>query len=208
MNALNEYQSESLAELINLAFGLTAAKLLEISGYRLALAPPVVASHRIKDLEKTLNRFADAEVVSVHQAFDGPFSGEAILFLNHDGALTLSNLLAEEQLQSPRLSTPSGEILCEIGNMLLSACLGVFGNLLQVHIDFSVPQLHEQSFSQFLALLAVVPIKAQYTIVISSLFRIREDGVDRPLVIILGISSLEPLAQAVDQWAGTEAATC
>jgi len=205
--ALNENQSEALAELINLAFGLTGAKLSEISGHRLVLTPPVVASHRIGDLARGLDVFASGEVVSVHQAFSGPFSGRAILFLNRDGALTLSHLLSEEHLQGQLLDTSTDEILCEIGNMLLSACLGVFGNLLQIHVNFSVPQLHQDSFPEFLASLAVTPNDLQYAVVINSLFRVRENGVDRPLAIILGISSLEQLAQAIDQWAGTEAAT-
>jgi chemotaxis protein CheC len=207
MIRLNEHQSEALAELINLAFGLTGAKLSEISGYRLVLTPPVVASHRMSDLAGGLSIFASGEVVSVHQAFSGPFSGEAILFLNHDGALTLSNLLVEEHLHAKLLDTSTGEILCEIGNMLLSACLGVFSNLLQIHVNFSVPQLHQDSFPQFVASLATAPSELQYAVVISSLFRVSENGVDRPMAIILGVSSLEQLAQAVDQWAGTEAAT-
>jgi chemotaxis protein CheC len=147
------------------------------------------------------------EVVSVRQSFDGPFSGEAILFLNHDGALTLSNLLAEEQLQLPRLDTPSARFCARSENMLLSACLGVFGNLLQVHIDFSVPQLQEASFPQFVASLAGASSPVEYAVVINSNFRIREDGVDQPLAIIIGITSMEGLAQAIDQWAGREATT-
>jgi hypothetical protein len=82
--ALNEQQSEALAELINLAFGLTGAKLSEISGHRLVLAPPVVVSHRIGDLAGELNVFASGEVVAVHQAFSGPFSGVAIFLLTND----------------------------------------------------------------------------------------------------------------------------
>src|SRR5437868_4634108 len=100
MIALNERQSDALAELINIAFGLTAAKLSEISGHRVLLAPPTIASYPIAGLAKEMDVFASGELVSIHQVFTGPFSGDAILCLNSEGAVRLSNLLVEEHLQS------------------------------------------------------------------------------------------------------------
>ena len=57
MTALNERQSEALAELINIAFGLTAANLSEISGHRVRLDPPTISSHPIGGLAERLAVF-------------------------------------------------------------------------------------------------------------------------------------------------------
>jgi len=73
MIALSERQSDALAELINVAFGLTAAKLSEISGHRVLLEPPTISSHPIEGLAKDLDLFSNGEVISIHQVFSGPF---------------------------------------------------------------------------------------------------------------------------------------
>jgi chemotaxis protein CheC len=206
MIALSERQSDALAELINVAFGLTAAKLSEISGHRVLLEPPSIASHPIEGLAKDLALFATGEVISVHQIFSGPFSGDAILCLNSEGAVRLSNLLVEGAPQSKQLNTDGAEILTEIGNMLLSACLGVFGNLLQLHVSFSVPVLHRDLLQQFLNSLTIAGDDLRHAVVIDSSFKIRENGVAGRIAIILSVSSLERLIQAVDQWEGNQLA--
>jgi chemotaxis protein CheC len=202
MTALNERQSDALAELINIAFGLTAAKLSEISGQRVLLEPPTIASHPIEGLAREMDVFSAGDVISVHQLFTGPFSGDAILCLNSEGAVKLSNILIEEHLQLKELDNSAGEIVTEIGNMLLSACLGVFGNLLQLHVSFSVPELHRDSLQQFLSSLTIAGTEMRYAIVINSTFNIMESGVAGRIAIVLSVSSLERLIQAVDLWEG------
>jgi len=204
MIALSERQADALAELINVAFGLTAAKLSEISGHRVLLEPPRISSHPIESLAKDLDVFSTGEVISVHQVFSGPFSGDAILCLNSDGAVRLSNILIEGPLQAKLLDTSGAEILTEIGNMLLSACLGVFGNLLQLHVSFSVPELHRDLLQQFLNSLSVAGEDLRHAVVINSTFRISDRGIAGRIAIVLSVSSLERLMLAVDQWEGNQ----
>jgi chemotaxis protein CheC len=197
---LTHLQRDALTELVNIAFGLTAAKLSEISSQRVVLAAPTVVVHPIDALARELGAFLAGELATVHQVFSGPVSGDAMLFLNYDGAITLSNLLIEEQLRSQRFDSSTGEILTEVGNMLLSACLGMFGNLLQVHVTFSVPRLHLESLEQFLASMSIGGGELRYAVVITASFNIREQGIDGRIVIVLGVSSLERLIQAVERW--------
>jgi chemotaxis protein CheC len=197
---LTERQADALTELVNIAFGLTAAKLSEISGHRVLLEAPVIDIHPMDDLVRELGLFVTGEVATVHQVFTGPVSGDAILFLNYDGALILSNLLVGEHLQSQSFDSATGEILTEVGNMLLSACLGMFGNLLQVHVTFSVPRLHLDSLEHFLTSMSIGGDELRYAVVITASFNIREQGVDGRIVIVLGVSSLERLIQAVEGW--------
>ena len=204
MIALNPRQTDALTELINIAFGLTAAKLSQTSGCRVVLDVPIIGIHPMHSLAKELGPFVTGPAVSVHQVFSGPIAGDAILLLNYEGAVKLKNLLVEEHLQSQRLDSSTGDILTEVGNMLLSACLGVFGNLLQVHVSFSMPRLHLDSLEHFLTSISVDGDELRCAIVIASPFHIREQGVDGRLVIILGVSSLERLIRAVEQWEGSE----
>jgi len=204
MISLTERQADALTELVNIAFGLTAAKLSEISGHRVLLETPIVAIHPMHALARELGLFVTGEVATVHQVFSGPVSGDAILFLNYEGAVKLSNLLVEEHLRSQRLDSSTDEILTEVGNMLLSACLGMFGNLLQVHVTFSIPRLRLDSLEHFLTSISIGGDELRHAVVITTAFNIFAQGVDGRIVIVLGVSSLERLIQAVERWEGSE----
>ena len=204
MNILNVRQTDALSELINIAFGLTAAKLSEISGSRIVLAAPIVGIYPIQSLARELNKFISGPAASIHQVFSGPVSGDAILFLNYQGAVTLSNLLVEEHLRSQRLDPTTEEILTEVGNMLLSSCLGMFGNLLQVHITFSIPRLHLDSIEHFLSSLSVGGDGLRSAVIITASFTTRERGVEGRIVLVLGVSSIDRLIKAVEEWEGTQ----
>ena len=204
MISLTERQADALTELVNIAFGLTAAKLSEISGHRVVLQAPILAIHPMDALARELRMFISGEVASVHQVFSGPVSGDAILFLNYESAVKLSNLLVDDHPLSQGLDSSTGEVLTEVGNMLLSACLGMFGNLLQVHVTFSMLRLRLDSLERFLASISIGGDELQHAIVITTSFNIFAQGVDGLIVIVLGVSSLERLIQAVERWEGSE----
>jgi chemotaxis protein CheC len=204
MISLTERQADALTELVNIAFGLTAAKLSEISGHRVVLQAPILAIHPMHALAGELRLFVSGEVASVHQVFSGPVSGDAILFLNYESAVKLSNLLVDDHPLSQGLDSSTGEVLTEVGNMLLSACLGMFGNLLQVHVTFSMPRLRLDSLDRFLASISIGGDELQHAVVITTSFNIFAQGVDGLIVIVLGVSSLERLIQAVERWEGSE----
>lgn len=203
-NALDARQTDALTELINIAFGLTASKLSEISSSRVLIDAPMVSIHPINDVAHEMGLLEAGDVVAVHQTFTGQISGDAMLFLDYEGAVRLSNLLVEEGLRSNRLDASTEEILTEIGNMLLGASLGVFGNLLQVRISFAVPVLHLESLNPLLTTLSIGGDEPWQTVVIATSFRIHEQEVSGQLAIALSTSSLERLIQAVDMWEGSQ----
>jgi chemotaxis protein CheC len=164
------------------------------------LEAPVISIHPVDDLAKKLESFVTGEVVTIHQVFTGVFSGDAILFLNHDGAVKLSNLLVAEHLRSERLDSGNGEVLTEVGNMLLSACLGVFGNLLDVRVSFSIPLLHVDSLKSLLASITIGVDGLRHAVVIATSFRIRKEDVAGKLALVLAASSLERLINSVEVW--------
>src|SRR4029453_2593467 len=138
---LTEEQTDALTELINIAFARTGAALSDLTGHRVLLEPPTVSLHLTSELDNQLARFLPGEIAWIHQVFDGPVAGDALLLLNYDGAVQLTELLTDETPATSRLDESAREVLTEVGNILLNACLGVFGNILKVHVGFSVPRL-------------------------------------------------------------------
>jgi chemotaxis protein CheC len=200
MISLSDRQSDALTELVNIASGLTAAKLSEISGHRVLIELPSVAIHPMDALANELRSFVTGDVATVHQVFTGPVAGDAILFLTYDGAVNLANLVADGRVRSQNLESDGQEVLTEVGNMLLSSCLGVFGNLLEVRVTFSLPWLRLESLERFVASLSVGGNELRYAVVITASFRLFAQGVDGRIVIALGVASLERLIQAVERW--------
>jgi chemotaxis protein CheC len=198
---LNPAQKDALTELINIAFARTAASLSELTGNRVDLEVPEVSVHPIQALPEALAHFVNGEVATVHQIFSGPVAGDAFLLLNHDGAVNLVDLLTGEGSPARRLGASAREVLSEVGNILLNACLGIFGDLLQVRFSFTVPRLHLEALGLLLDSIVIGKDELHHALVVGARFTLRTSEVTGCLVIVLGIASLDQLMQAVESWA-------
>ena len=197
---LSERQSDALSELINIAFARTGAALSELTGHRVMLNPPEVAVYRTEELRGALAKFVPGDVASIHQVFAGPVAGDALLLLNYAGALQLTDLLTDGHTPSAFLDESAREVLTEVGNILLNACLGMFGNLLNVRVTFSVPRLHLETLDELIESTTSDKGEMHYALVVYTAFQIRDSSVKGFLVIVLSVDSLDRLIQEVDVW--------
>jgi chemotaxis protein CheC len=197
---LTERQRDALSELINIAFARTGAALSELSGHRVLLNPPEVAVYRTEELRGALAKFVPGDVASIHQVFAGPVAGDALLILNYAGAVQLTDLLTDNGQSSAFLDESAREVLTEVGNILLNACLGMFGNLLNVRVTFSVPRLHLETLDELIDSTTTDKTGMHYALVVYTAFQIRDSSVKGFLVIVLSVDSLDRLIQEVDAW--------
>jgi chemotaxis protein CheC len=197
---LTESQTDALSELINIGFSRTAASLSELTSHRVMLDVPRVEIYPVSELLTRLAQFLPADLASVHQVFTGPLTGDALLLLSHDGALTLTSLLTDESVSPGRLNESAREVLTEVGNILLNACMGVFGNLLQVRVSFSVPRLHLETLTDMVRSLVIDKEELRYALVVYTAFRVRDSAISGYLVIALSVVSLDRLIQEVEKW--------
>ncbi len=198
---LTEKQRDALGEVINIAFARTAASLSQLSGHRVLLDAPGIDVVPIEQISVALGKFIKTdEVVTVHQIFSGPVSGDALLMLDDKGTRTLTDLLSGATVPSSELDEANREAITEVGNILLNACLGVFGNLLHVHVTFSMPRLYLENLEKMLRSITIGTADLRYGIVVSTEFRIREGAVSGYLALVLGVSSLECLLKAIERW--------
>ena len=199
---LTEQQNDSISELINIAFARTGAALSDLTGHRVLLRPPNVSMHQTTELASALAQFIPGEVASIHQVFAGPVAGDALLLLNYSGAMELTNLLVDEPISTGYLDESAREVLTEVGNILLNACLGMFGNLLHVHVSFSVPRLHLESLDHLIS--ELITDEQRYALVVATAFQIRDSRVSGFLVMALSVASLDRLLHEVDDWEGRQ----
>jgi chemotaxis protein CheC len=197
---LTPVQHDALIELLNIGFGRAASSLSELTGHRVLLEVPKVSIHPIGELNKALHLVLSDEVASVHQIFSGPVAGDALLVLDHRGAGMLKELLTNEPALPLPIDPTGREVLTEVGNILLNACLGTFGNILQVQVSFSVPHLDLDTLQQVMQSLLVNREGLRYALVVHAGFKLRDAEVTGYLVIVLSVASLDRLIRAVEHW--------
>jgi len=197
---LTPVQHDALIELLNIGFGRAAASLSELTGHRVLLEVPHVSIHPIQELKEALRAFVDDQVATVHQIFSGPVGGDALLVLDFKAAGMLKELLTNEPPLPLPIDASGREVLTEVGNILLNACLGTFGNILQVQVSFSVPHLNLDTLNAVMQSLLVNREGLRYALVVHAGFRLRDAEVRGYLVIVLSVASLDRLIRAVEAW--------
>lgn len=197
---LTTTQQDALVELINIGFGRAAAALSKLTGHRVQLEVPQVVMCPIDEMADRLRPMLADEIATVHQIFSGPVSGDALLVLDQHSAAILKELLTDEPALPLEIDRSAREVVTEIGNIVLNACLGTFGNLLKVQVSFSVPHLTLDTLESVVGSVAVDRQGLRYALIIHSSFRLRNSSLTGYLVIVLGVASIERLIHALERW--------
>ena len=197
---LSAPQQDALKELLNIGFGRAASSLSQLTGHRVLLDVPAVSIHPIAEIRDALGSVIREDVASVHQIFSGPVAGDALLILDHAGAGVLKQLLTDDQPLPLQIDASGREVLTEVGNILLNACLGTFGNLLDVQVSFSIPHLSLDTLQGVLQSLLVNREGMRYGLLVHAGFRLRDAEVTGFLIIVLSVASLDRLLRAVEAW--------
>lgn len=193
-------QYDGLVELLNIGFGRAASALSSLTGHRVLLEVPQVSIHPIAELSKALRPLLSDQVASVHQIFAGPVGGDALLILDHAAAGSLKELLTNEPALPLPLDASAREVLTEVGNILLNACLGTFGNILKVQVSFSVPQLNLDTLHHVMQSLLINREGLRFALMVQAAFKLKHAEVTGYMVIVLSVASLDRLIRAVGEW--------
>ena len=197
---LNSVQHDALVELLNIGFGRAGASLSKLTQQRVLLDVPQVAIHPVSHLNQSLGRLVDDRVASVHQVFSGPVAGDALLLLDPIAAATLTELLTDVPALSLDLDPSTREVFTEVGNIVLNACIGTFGNMLEVPVSFSVPDVDVTSMTNVIDRMLETGDGFRYALIITAGFRLRDSAVTGYVVIVLTVQSLRRLLDALDRW--------
>jgi chemotaxis protein CheC len=196
---LTALQTDALTELISTGYGRAAAALSDLTGHRITLEVPHVSMHGIGEVAPLLPELVHGEVASVNQFFSGPIAGKALLLLDEQAALMLSRLLTDEGVAyGNRIDSGAREIITEVGNILLNACLGVFGNILNMQVSFAVPRLQVESVECVLRSITLGSAELTHALIVHTRFQLRSSGVSGYMVIMLGLTSLERMLEELE----------
>ena len=134
---LNEDQRDALQEICNVGMGKAAAALAKLLGAFVTLSVPNIRVVGVEQLRVALGAQDDSELRPVRQAFQSDISGEAIVLVGKDGQRELQQLMGHD-VGEPDTEV---EVLCDITNLLVGACVQSVFEQLGRHICFSQPTL-------------------------------------------------------------------
>ena len=195
---LERLDSDALTELFNIGLHRAAASLSELTGQRIVVDLPKLWILPIAEMNDRLKELVTGELATVHQIFRGPVSGDAMLVLEYEKAALLAGLMTEGTVAiGGRLDQSAREVLSEVGNVILSACLSAFGDMLKVSVSFSVPRIHIELLEELMRTLVVETEDMRYALIVATQFRLSETEVGGYLIVAVGMSSLDLITHAL-----------
>lgn len=196
---LTAKQRDTLTELINIAYARAAGALSDLTGHRIRLAVPDVTIRRVEQVTPALQEVIDGEITCVNQFFGGPIAGNAILLFDKGSAQMLTRILTDNP-KAEILDETSRDTMIEVGNIVLNACLGAFGNLMHVNLKFTVPHLQVDEIENVLRSIRIQDEKFKHAMMIRTRIELRASDVSSFLVILLGVTSLERVFESLRKW--------
>lgn len=189
---LDAIEHDALSELFNIGLHRAAAALSELTHQRIVVDLPRLWVLPIPYMYPRLMELVDGELATVHQIFRGPVNGDAVLLLEYEKAALLANLMTSgEAAPGGRIDQSAREVLAEVGNVVLGACLSAFGDMLHVSVSFSVPRMHVESLEGLLRSLEVEGSEElKYVLLAATRFRLSDLEVGGYLIVAVGVTSL------------------
>jgi chemotaxis protein CheC len=141
MLGLEDLEIDALTELVNLGVSRAALSLRELVGEQVFLSVPSLAVLSKAEAADSIRGPKGRHLIAVRQAFDGEFSGRALLIFPEANSLELVRAVAGNHLSLEDIAELEDEALAEIGNIILNGCVGTISNLLQRNLKMSLPEI-------------------------------------------------------------------
>jgi chemotaxis protein CheC len=138
---LDDLERDALTELVNIGVSRAAANLRKMVGEHVLLSVPSVEVMTRQGAATLIQERESGELVAVRQAFDGVFSGRALLIFPQSNSMALVHAVTGGALSAEDAADMEDEALAETGNVVLNSCLATMANMLQRPLTMSLPEV-------------------------------------------------------------------
>ena len=139
MSLLSELQLDALTEIFNIGAGRAASSLSEIVGEEVKLSVPRVQLYQSSEINAEVLSLNSPRVGAVKQSFSGPFDADAMLLFTEERAMEIVHDMMGSQVGIEEMVEFEQEAMCELGNIILNACLSSMADILKLTLDSSLP---------------------------------------------------------------------
>ncbi|MFZ6819805.1 chemotaxis protein CheC [Undibacterium sp. Ji22W] len=201
MESLTELHLDALAEVFNVGAGRAAASLSEIVGDEVKLSVPSIEIKKSSEVDASVMAFNSMKFGVVSQHFSGPFDAQALLLFTESHALEIVRDMMGSQMSIEELAEFEQEAMCELGNIILNACLSAMADMLHISLDSSLPDYRIASTDDIFKSLQSSP-EQPYILVLHIDLSIEKRHSEGHLIFLLSSMSLQSLVQQLEQFLG------
>lgn len=197
---LTQDQEEALQEIANIGMGQAGASIAQVLDHFVVLSIPRIAFLHPENLADELKRtVGEGPASAVRQAFHSDMSGEAIVIFGDQRCSDLADLMGHEKQLDHAAEI---EILLDMTNILVGACLGGITEQLKTDIGFSAPSLLADHVPMS-DLLTIGNVSWQNALLVEVNFRLEKRSFACHLIMLMAEEEIKALAAALDRFLET-----
>ncbi|MDO9002979.1 MAG: chemotaxis protein CheC [Aquabacterium sp.] len=192
---LNEDQRDALQEITNIGMGRAGDSIAKIFNEFVELSVPrILTVEGVLLADKVAEMVGCKDVSGVRQAFHGQLRGEALVIYNHQHCNQLAELFGYEADSD---SGADSELLLDVTNVLVGACLGGMAEQFQIDIGFSAPSLMG-GHGAVTDLLRVEQIETKQVLFVEVNFKLERHSFSCHLIILMSDTQIAMIERAID----------
>lgn len=200
MTVLSEIEIDALTEVFNVGAGRAALSLSEIVGEEVLLSVPSIEILKADQVNERVLTLRDNKFATVSQLFTGPFDAEAVLLFTENYALEIVRDMMGSQMSIEDLAEFEQEAMCELGNIILNACLSAMADMLNIGLNSSLPTYTMSSPEEISARLAEQGRDDSYILVLHIDLVLEKHHTEGHLIFLLSSTSLSKLIAHIQQY--------
>lgn len=193
---LTEIERDALTEIVNIGVGRAARNLSLMIKEPVQLSVPRTELLLRREAAAILARRDDVGLVSVGQAFQGAFSGQALLIFPETNSLELVRAVVGDGMALDEIIDLEQEALAEIGNVILNGCLVVVANMLRLGLTMSLPRVARGSGESILAAEGH-PALEEPVLFLRIDFKVSARDVEGYIALLMDLPSLSSLRELI-----------
>ncbi|MFZ6693315.1 chemotaxis protein CheC [Undibacterium sp. SXout20W] len=201
MISLNELHLDALSEVFNVGAGRAAASLSEIVGDEVRLSVPSVEIRKSSEIDKAVMGLDSERFGAVHQTFTGAFEAEAILLFTEAHALEIVRDMMGSQISIEDLAEFEQEAMCELGNIILNACLSAMADMLNIPMNCSLPDYTVATIEDIFQRVSTEDDEP-YLLLLHIDLAIEKRHSEGHLIFVLSSTSLRELVSQIERFLG------
>lgn len=192
----NPQQEDTLKELINVSFGLSASLIGDMLDNHAKLHIPEISNIDIQKLDDKIIEVLESEdeFYLTKQRFLGSFNGEVLFVFNNHSAHAFCTLLLKEESHDENDIKSS---ILELTNIITSACIGKFCEIIHGETIFKVPSIEKRDVNEMDKYDKIEGY--DNVIVIKTALDIEKENILGHMFILLNNEMLEHLKQTIDK---------
>ncbi|MBI5178027.1 MAG: response regulator [Nitrospinae bacterium] len=197
---LADWQKDAIAEIFNIGSGRAADSLSRLTGQPITMSVPSVEvveraalGHYVKE-----RLGLKEKVIALQQGFKGDFHGLAFLILPSPELKELVKLVVGSEGAGEDVEETYKDSILEIGNIVVSACIGAFGNTVETPLSLMPPSYSEDDQNPF-AHASGDATFMRYALVARASLLIKDRNIEGFIVVIMSVNSMKLLLQHLER---------